>query len=172
MSDEERPADVAEAETESNRRHGIEYLLVDAGGRHAAVPLADVLRIEQLPLSRIEYVGYRPVLNFEGQLLPVEDSGGVLAAAESDPAAQEVPERQITVVVCRQGDRHIGIAVSHVLDVASGGDLFEAGVSQRTEGVTLLKDRVTGVVDLGSVPALPTGDQEPSEWNQLVETRS
>jgi hypothetical protein len=41
-----------------------------------------VLRIEQLPLSRIEYMGYRPVLNFEGQLLPVEDSGGVLTAAQ------------------------------------------------------------------------------------------
>ena len=53
-----------------------------SAGRRAAVPLADVLRIEQLPLSRIEYIGYRPVLNFEGQLLPVEDSGGVLAAAD------------------------------------------------------------------------------------------
>ena len=31
------------------------------------------------------------------------------------------------VVVCREGDRHVGIAVSHVLDVAGGGDLFEAG---------------------------------------------
>ena len=30
----------------------------------------DVLRIEQLQVSRIEYIGYRPVLNFEGQLLP------------------------------------------------------------------------------------------------------
>ncbi len=85
------------------------------------MPLADVLRIEQIPLSRIEYIGYRPVLNFEGQLLPVEDSGGILAAAQGDP------EAQIVVVVCREGNRHVGIAVSHVLDVAAGGDLFEAG---------------------------------------------
>ena len=34
-----------------------------------------------------------------------------------------------------------------------GGDLFEAGTSQRTGGVTLLKSRVTGVVDLGGVAA-------------------
>ncbi len=107
------------------------------------MPLADVLRIEQLPFSRIEYIGYRPVLNFEGQLLPVEDAGGVLAAA------QDNPEAQIIVVVCREGNRHVGIAVSHVLDVAAGGDLFEAGTEQRTGGVTLLKNRVTGVVDLG-----------------------
>ena len=61
------------------------------------MPLADVLRIEQLPLSRIEYVGTRPVINFEGQLLPVEDSGGILLGAAGNP------EAQIVVVVCREG---------------------------------------------------------------------
>ncbi len=128
-----------------------EFLLVEAAGRQAAVPLADVLRIEQLPLGRIEYIGYRPVLNFEGQLLPVEDSGGVLAEA------QGVPETQIIVVVCRQDGRQVGIAVSHVLDVAAGGSLVEAGSRQRTAGVTLLKDRVTGVVELAGAAPLPVG---------------
>jgi two-component system chemotaxis sensor kinase CheA len=42
-----------------------------------------------------------------------------------------------------------------VLDVTSGGNLFEAGTGARTDGVTLLKDRVTGIVDLGIVPSLP-----------------
>jgi len=83
--------------------------LVDAAGRRAAVHLADVLRIEQIPLSRIEYIGYRPVLNFEGQLMPVEDTGGVLAA--SGPDALSDPASKIIVVVCREGNRHVGIAV-------------------------------------------------------------
>jgi two-component system chemotaxis sensor kinase CheA len=161
---EEEVAHKAEAETEADAAKNLEYLLVEAAERQAAVPLADVLRIEQLPLSRIEYIGYRPVLNFEGQLLPVEDSGGVLAAAQGNPDAQ------IIVVVCREGNRHVGIAVSHVLDVAAGGDLFEAGTSQRTGGVTLLKNRVTGVVDLGSVPPLPPEANVNNEWNQVGET--
>jgi two-component system chemotaxis sensor kinase CheA len=150
----------------------MEYLLVEAAGRRAAVPLADVLRIEQIPLSRIEYIGYRPVLNFEGQLMPVEDSGGVLAAAEAGSAERGDREAQIIVVVCREGNRHLGIAVSHVLDVAAGGDLFEAGTSQRTGGVTLLKDRVTGVVDLAGVQPLPAGEIATADWNQSVETVS
>ena len=49
----------------------------------------------------------------------------------------------------------MGIAVSHVLDVAAGGSLIEAGTNQQTDGVTLLKDRVTSVVNLGSVEPLP-----------------
>jgi two-component system chemotaxis sensor kinase CheA len=74
------------------------------------------------------------------------------------------------VVVCREGNRQVGIAVSHVLDVAAGGDLFEAGTEQRTGGVTLLKDHVTGVVDLGGVPPLAAGESAPAEWNQIAET--
>jgi two-component system chemotaxis sensor kinase CheA len=168
--EEAAAAHAAEGETGANAAKNLEYLLVEAAGRQAAVPLGDVLRIEQLPLSRIEYIGYRPVLNFEGQLLPVEDSGGVLEAAQGNPEAQGSSEQQIIVVVCREGNRHVGIAVSHVLDVAGGGDLFEAGTSQRTGGVTLLKSRVTGVVDLGGVAPLPAGEEAPSEWSQTEET--
>jgi two-component system chemotaxis sensor kinase CheA len=163
MSVDEESARAAAAESDADKAKGLEYLLVEAAGRQAAVPLADVLRIEQLPISRIEYIGYRPVLNFEGQLLPVEDTGGVLAAA------QDNPEAQIIVVVCREGNRHVGIAVSHVLDVAAGGDLFEAGTSQRAGSVTLLKNRVTGVVDLGGVAPLPAQEHAPNEWNQPEE---
>jgi two-component system chemotaxis sensor kinase CheA len=153
-----------ETSSEVDATKSLEYLLVEAAQRRAAVPLADVLRIEQLPLSHIEYIGSRPVLNFEGQLLPVEDSGGVI------DTAQENPQANIIVVVCREGNRHVGIAVSHVLDVAAGSDLFDAGTAQRAGGVTLLKDRVTGVVDLGGVPPLPMGEQAPAEWSQMGET--
>ena len=161
---------VRAAESETDAAKGLEYLLVEVAGRQAAVPLGDVLRIEQLPLSRVEYIGYRPVLSFEGQLLPVEDSGGVLAAAQENSDAQGSSEKQIIVVVCREGNRHVGIAVSHVLDVAAGGDLFEAGTTQRTTGVTLLKNHVTGVVDLGSVPSLPAGEAAEPKWSQTEET--
>jgi two-component system chemotaxis sensor kinase CheA len=165
----------AAGEEENNAARGMEYLLVEAAGRRAAVPLADVLRIEQIPLSRIEYIGYRPVLNFEGQLMPVEDSGGVLAAIEANSTAlgdreAQIREAHIIVVVCREGNRHVGIAVSHVLDVAAGGDLFEAGTSQRTGGVTQLQDRVTGVVDLTGVPPLPAAENTRQEWNRIAET--
>jgi two-component system chemotaxis sensor kinase CheA len=159
MGKTEEAVEVAEEEDALASR----FLLVEASERRAAVPLGDVLRIERIPLSRVEYVGYRPVLNFQGQLLPVEDSAGVFAAAAGNPDAQ------ITVVVCREGNRHVGIAVSHVLDVAAGNDLFEAGSQHAAVGVTLLNDHVTGIVDLAAIQSLP-GAQRYSEWNSLEET--
>jgi len=166
LSSRDDEAEKAVENGSENETAGMRYLLVEAAGRHAAVPLSDVLRIEQLPFSRIEYVASRPVLNFEGQLLPVEDAGGILAAAEADP------EAQIVVVVCREGERHVGIAVSHVLDVASGASLFEAGSRARTEGVTLLKKRVTGVVNLGAVPPLSAAEAAPQQWPEVAEALS
>ncbi len=148
MSAEEETARTSADEISSGAAKAMEYLLVEAAGRHAAVPLAEVLRIEQLPVSRIEYIGYRPVLNFEGQLLPVEDTGGVLAAVQGNP------EAQIVVVVCREGDRHVGIAVSHVLDVAAGG-AHVAGGPTPPRGVA----------------PLPANDQASNEsWNEIAET--
>jgi two-component system, chemotaxis family, sensor kinase CheA len=163
MNAEEEEVHAADGGGVAKAVRGLEYLLVEVAGRRAAVPLKDVLRIEQIAASRIEYIGCRPVLNFEGQLLPVEDSGGVLAVAENNP------EAQVIVVVCREGSRHVGVAVSHVLDVAAGGDLFEAGTCQRAGGVTLLKDRVTGVVDLGGVAALPQTEDAHGEMSEFRE---
>ncbi len=132
---------------------GAEYLVVEAASRKAAVALSDVLRIERIPISRIEYIGYRPVLNFEGQLLPVEDVGGILREAGDRAVAED---RQVTVVVCREGNRHVGLAVNAVLDVAAGRHLIEAGTERMADGVTLLKEQVTSVVNLNGVEALPT----------------
>ena len=141
-----------EQNSEMNAMRGAEYLVVEAAARKAAVALSDVLRIERIPLSRVEYIGYRPVLNFEGQLLPVEDAGGILREAAE---RTDVEEQQVTVVVCRDGNRHVGLAVHAVLDVASGSQLMEAGTERTADGVTLLKEHVTSVVNLSGVEALP-----------------
>ncbi|HEY2857634.1 MAG TPA: chemotaxis protein CheW [Terracidiphilus sp.] len=128
---------------------GIEYLVVEVAGRQAAVALEKVLRIEQVPGARFEYIGLRPVLNLGGQLLAVEDAGGLIDAVRGNP------EAGVIVVVCREGGRQVGIAVEHVLDVARGDDLFEAGTTTRAGGLKLLREKVTGVVDLEMVAPLP-----------------
>ena len=164
MSGEEEAARTTREEPAESASKGAEFLLVEAAGRKAAVPLGDVLRIEQMPVRRVEYVGLRPVIHFDGQLLPVDDTAGVLAAAQGDP------EAPIVVVVCREGKRHVGIAVSHVLDVATGAELVEAGTSLRTGGVTLLKESVTEIVNLGGIADLPVEadfENPENQWSPM-----
>ncbi|HSY02300.1 MAG TPA: chemotaxis protein CheW [Acidobacteriaceae bacterium] len=125
-----------------------DYLLVEADGRRAALPLSTVVRIERIPRSRIEMAGSRPVLRFEGALLPLDDAAACLADGD--------PEAQTTVVVCRDGDRQIGMTVSQVLDVTGGRHLEEAGTGAMAAGLTLLHEKVTSIVSLAGIAALET----------------
>jgi len=132
---------------------GQEFLLVEAGAEQMALPLADVLRIERIPRGRMERVGHTAVLRFQGMVLPVEDVSGIVGQKHEEGD-------EMTVVVCRDGSRHVGLAVSQVLDVAEGAALVEAGTDVVAPGITLLKERVTSVVDLGRIPALPSEEPE------------
>ena len=131
---------------QENRAGHEDFLLVETDGRPAALPLETVVRIERIPRSRIEQAGSRPVLRFDGMLLPLDDAAASLAGAD--------PEAQTTVVVCRDGQRHVGMTVSQVLDVTGGRQLEEAGTGALANGITLLHDRVTGVVSLSAIPSL------------------
>ena len=135
-----------------------DYLLVEAGSRRAALPLETVVRIERITRSRIERAGSRPVLRFEGALLPLDDAAADFIDSGDDP------EAQITVVVCRDGRRHVGMTVSQVLDVTGGSQLQEAGSGFAAEGITLLHEKVTSIVSLSSIPPLENAvDGGPAE---------
>jgi two-component system chemotaxis sensor kinase CheA len=146
---EEQTRDESAPGSEADATERLEYLVVQVAGRQAAVPLEKVLRIEQVPMARIEYAGARPVLNFGGQLMAVEDAGGLIDSASNQA------ETRVIVVVCLESGRQVAIAVEQVLDVARGEDLFQAGTIVRASGVKLLRDKVTGVVDLETVAPLP-----------------
>ncbi|MGA8529493.1 MAG: chemotaxis protein CheA [Acidobacteriaceae bacterium] len=137
-----------ESRTEGRQAGQRDYLVVATAGRRAALPLETVVRIERIPQSRIERAGSRPVLRFEGTLLPLDDAAALLADSGDNPDAQT------TVVVCRDGTRQVGMTVSEVLDVSAGSSLSEAGTGGVAGGITLLQGHVTDVVRLSGIPPL------------------
>ena len=141
---------------DENRAGHHDFLLVETGNRRAALPLETVVRIERIPRSRIERAGSRPVLRFEGQLLPLDDAASELIDTGDDP------EAQTTVVVCRDGDRHVGMTVSQVLDVTGGKQLEQAGSGGVAGGITLLHERVTSIVSLSGIPSLECVAESPA----------
>ncbi|MGC2584299.1 MAG: chemotaxis protein CheW, partial [Acidobacteriaceae bacterium] len=140
--------EMEQSQSDSRQTGQRDYLVVATEGRRAALPLETVVRIERIPRSRIERAGSRPVLRFDGTLLPLDDAAGFLVNTDSDPDAQT------TVVVCRDGDRQVGMTVSEVLDVSAGSTLSEAGTGAIADGITLLQEHVTGVVQLSGIPPL------------------
>jgi two-component system chemotaxis sensor kinase CheA len=141
-------AEIEEAGADEKGAGHHDFLVVEIGNRRAALPLETVVRIERIPRSRIERAGSRPVLRFEGALLPLDDAASDLVDATGDP------EAQTTVVVCRDGQRHVGMTVTQVLDVTGGSQLEEAGTGLIAEGITLLHQKVTGIVSLANIPSL------------------
>ena len=118
----------------------------DFGGEQKALPLDVVERIESVPLERIEYAGGRTMLQYRGELLPLEDAGELLPelAASSGVVA--------TFLICGErragGVRRSGRVVRRVLDVTAGtwlesGDLAEGEIGDA--GLALVNERVTAV---------------------------
>jgi two-component system chemotaxis sensor kinase CheA len=113
-----------------------------------AMPLSAVERIETVPLSEIEYAEGRPLLQYRGELLPLEDDEDILrelgAAVRTETEQDEL--RKATVLICLRpgprGARRVGLVVWRVLDVSTGAELTTDD-SVCDGQLAMVKDRVT-----------------------------
>jgi two-component system chemotaxis sensor kinase CheA len=126
------------------------YLLFRAAGlRRAALPLAEVNRLEEFPQSAIEFAGGRPVIQYRGDILPLISLGQVLRSGKKDAAFRRDP---VQAVVFRMGSRSIGLVVDEIIDIAA--DVVEPPGEGAKRGVlrsTRIDKKVTDLLDL---PAL------------------
>ena len=114
----------------------------DVRRERTALPLDVVERIESVPLNRIEYAGGRPLLQYRGELLPLEDRGEVLAELAAGGG-----ERLATVLICgaaARGGRRCGMVVRQVLDVSQGTALDRDNGPSGMD-LALVKEKVTVV---------------------------
>jgi two-component system chemotaxis sensor kinase CheA len=113
--------------------------------KRMAMPLSSVERIESVPVAEIEYAGGRPVLQYGGELLPLEDDDEVLLemAAASKPGDTGATA---TILICLRSGEHasrVGVVVRRVVDVAPGTLLDATAAEVCTEPLAMVKDRVT-----------------------------
>ena len=113
-----------------------------------ALPLSVVVRIETVAMRDVEYAGDRALLQYRGELLPLEDCGGVLRELGADEA-----ERTVTVLICQRPGRRpqdarqrMGVVVRRVIEVA-GGDLMENKAEVSAERLAMVNERLTVVRD-------------------------
>ena len=108
-----------------------------------AIPLSAVERIESVPVSEIEYAGGRAVLQYRGELIPLEDEDNVLRERSAQDGSATV-----TVLIClrpkTQGARRVGMVVRCVLDVSPGTPVA-ADAAECEQQLAMVKNRVTAI---------------------------
>jgi len=140
--------DTAEQSVDTGTGTGSErtsLLVVDVGdGRRAAIPLAAVDRLEEVPHASVERAGRHEVVQYRGEILPLVRLTRMLSAESTVGALAP-----LQVVVCRSGEQLVGVVVNHIVDIV------EEELSVRTplattghDGSAVVAGHVTELVDV------------------------
>jgi two-component system chemotaxis sensor kinase CheA len=129
-------------------------LLRLADNWRAAVPLASVARLEEIPRSAVERAGDREVVQYRGGILHLTR---LLDLLEPDEEHGEVETERLRVVVYEGGGAPVGLVVDEVLEIVEETLLLQpAGGRSGILGTAVIRDRVTDLIDLPALLA-PAG---------------
>jgi two-component system chemotaxis sensor kinase CheA len=116
--------------------------------RRMAIPLSQISRLEEFPLSAVERTGELEVAQYRGGLLPLIRLSDVM-----DPDAPRAEFKDpLQVVVYSDGNRHAGLVVETITDI-----IEEVVTLHRREkggmilGTAVIQQRVTDLIDVGEV---------------------
>jgi two-component system chemotaxis sensor kinase CheA len=130
-----------------------ESLLLFAGPDAArmAIPLSQIIRLEEFPRASLERLGDRDVVQYCGDILPLVDIGSLLSGASDRCALSAEAEILQTLVVNRSG-RQVGVVVERLLDTVE--ETFEDLGAATRDGMArshVIDGLVTEVLDLNAL---------------------
>lgn len=149
-TDEQRSVSSAEADVAAKTA----LLIVQAGkGCRAAVPLATVHRLEEFPVSAIEYASGMPVVQYRGGILPLVDLPLFLTGNES------IGDEQKRVVVFSSAGREFGCVVDKIVDIVEDCvDLHKGAKKRGILGSAIIQKQVTDLLDLDAIVGAAQGE--------------
>ena len=101
------------------------------GERQIAIPLADVVCLEQIPLSNVEKSATGDVLQYRGEILPLRR----LSQNRLETTTPASDERLLSVVIYRIAETCMGLLVDRIIDVAQRpADLRSADANVQPSG--------------------------------------
>lgn len=123
------------------------------GGRRAALPLAEISRLEEFDPSRIEWCGRTEVAQYRGGILPL-----IRLAEAIGLSSAPTKDEYLSVVVHGEGADRVGIVVDRVVDVVDTSRSHSTvGHRAGVLGSSVVRDRVTDLVDIDAVVATALG---------------
>lgn len=117
-------------------------LIFRAGGNELkAVPLALVARLEEVDVTKIEYSGKNPVVQYRGQLMPL---------IPIDPAHEWKEEGRQPVLVFTDRDHSMGLVVDEIVDIVEDHLNIElAAEREGFVGSAVISGKATDLIDAG-----------------------
>lgn len=113
------------------------------GGRKVAIPLSSVARLENIPMSSVEVVGSREVVQYRGAILPLlrlDRHLGAMSERDGD---------DLVVVVYSAGNRSVAIVVDEIVDIVDEDSEVRSDIDDHgLLGSTLIRDRIVEVLDV------------------------
>jgi two-component system, chemotaxis family, sensor kinase CheA len=141
-------ASVATVDTSEDVEAIDPVLVVEVGGgRHAAIPLEMVTRLEEIPGSAIEHVGGREVVQYREHIMPLVRLSNLLGSyAESGD-----PSGGVQLVVYTRGARSVGFVVQRILDIATERSGSRSDIDDHALiGSVVIGDKVVELLDVRS----------------------
>ena len=101
------------------------------GERQIAIPLADVVCLEQIPSAKVEKSATGEVLQYRGEILPLRQ----LSENRLETSTPSSDDRLLSVVIYRVSDKWTGLLVDRIIDVAKRpADLRSVDINAQPSG--------------------------------------
>lgn len=134
-------------------------LLCKVGGRPIAVPLRQVVCLEEFPLTAVERLVRREVVQYRGELLPLLRLARFLQLEESEPTGD-----RLQVIVASDGEPPgVGIVVDEIVDVAEEPEVGHNGPRRSCViGSAIINGEAMDLVDLQAAVRTVHSELQPS----------
>lgn len=146
-------------------KHDALLLVAGADDSRAALPLDRVDRVEEIAAEAIERVGGREMIQYRGELLPLQRLSALLRDRRQRPRFNPTPEpaELLPVVVCHSGNDRRGLVVHRILEMVDVLPEDRRPASRPgVVGTVIARGRITEILDLDRLFAAPDAGSAPA----------
>jgi two-component system, chemotaxis family, sensor kinase CheA len=140
------PVDAAPVSTES--------LLLFSGpdAERMAIPLSRITRLEEFPRASVERLGDRDVVQYFGDILPLEDIASLLGGARRGRRPSDGTAEGLQTLVLTRNGRQVGIVVDRIVDTVDAAlDQLRPATRDGIAGSLVINGHVTEVLNLDAL---------------------
>lgn len=119
-----------------------------------AIPLSQVVRLEEMESAKVEGAGDVEVVQYRGEILPLVRVFQVLPERRRNPRNPDagVQPDVLPVVVHSHGGRHVGLVVGRIIDTVEESLKLQRSASRAgIKGCIVINGKVTEILDVEAV---------------------